>query len=710
MRPYPFDSATPPGSSPLDLTEGMPPPGGPGGYPPPPAYPNQPDYAAYPEDYTTNLPVVQRPNRLRWFMRGLGALILLFVLAVGWLAITAPLSKSLKPLTPPSITLLADDGSPIARRGAIIDKPVDAAALPKNVTNAFLAIEDRRFRSHWGIDPRGILRAFFHNMSRGSVHEGGSTITQQLAKNSFLDSDRTAARKAREVMIAFWLEAWLSKDEILSRYLSNVYFGDNVYGLRAAAKHYFNRAPEDLSIGQAAMLAGLVKAPSRLAPTVNLQGARDRQKLVVAAMADAGFIDKAVAENVRPARLAVDRIRPLPDGTYFADWVLPEARDRAGEIVTETTVKTTLDRRLQNAAERAVKRAGLRQAQIAMVAMRPDGRVVAMVGGKSYADSPFNRATQARRQPGSAFKLFVYLAALRSGMTPDSMIDDEPITIADWSPKNSDGRYEGPITLRRAFAKSSNVAAARLIQKVGVANVIRAARDLGISTPIPSEATIALGTSTVSLLELTSAYAAVAAEAYPVEARGLEEVHDRSWYENLTARSHPLTGRVRDQMLDLLSASAETGTGRQAALSVDTFGKTGTTQDNRDALFIGFANGLVCGVWVGNDDNTPNAGLSGGGIPARVWRDFMQQALGVGPAHAAEAASDAEIDPDADNAIDPDAGTALPLEGELQGLGLNLHIGRDGSIEINRSNRDDQEPRPRRDDRAPPPDRPDEEQ
>jgi penicillin-binding protein 1A len=709
MRPYPFDPATVPGSrqGPLELTEGLPPPGGRADSPPN----GRLDYSDYLAQTDEGLleqppehPSRRRAGRWRWVTRGLGALILLFVLAVGWLAVTAPLSKSLKPLTPPSITLLADDGTPIARRGAIIDKPVDAATLPKNVTNAFLAIEDRRFRSHWGVDPRGILRAFFHNLTAGRLHEGGSTITQQLAKNAFLDSDRTATRKAREVMIAFWLEAWLSKDQILSRYLSNVYFGDNVYGLRAAAKHYFNRQPENLSIGQAAMLAGLVKAPSRLAPTVNLKGARDRQKLVVAAMADAGFIDKATAADVAPARLASSRITPLPDGTYFADWVLPEARDRAGEIVTETTVKTTLDRRLQRAAEHAVKRVGLRQAQIALVAMRPDGRVVAMVGGKSYADSPFNRATQARRQPGSAFKLFVYLAALRSGMTPDSMVDDSPITIADWSPKNADGKYLGPITLRQAFAKSSNVAAARLIQKVGVSKVIQAARDLGISTPIPSEATIALGTSTVSLLELTSAYAAVADESYPVSARGLEEVRDRSWIESLTVRSHPLTGTIRDEMLDLLSASAETGTGRQAALSVKTYGKTGTTQDSRDALFIGFANGLVCGVWVGNDDNKPNAGLSGGGIPARVWRDFMTSALGIGPAAVPTPAADDAIDPDEGNMIDPDAGTTtLPIEGDINGLGLNLHIGKDGSIQINRSNRNDESGPPRRDDRAPPP-------
>ncbi|GGA51156.1 transglycosylase domain-containing protein [Sphingomonas psychrolutea] len=707
MRSFPFG---PTGGAPserddddaLELTGGMPPP------------PRQDDNPARDDDYgvyTTNLPVVQRPSRWRWVPRGVAAAIVLFVVAVGWLAVTAPLSKSLQPPTPPSITLLADDGTPIARRGAILDPPVDAAKLPKTVTNAFLAIEDRRFRSHWGIDPRGIARAFFHNMTSKGRDQGGSTITQQLAKNAFLDSDRTAARKIREVMIAFWLEAWLSKDQILSRYLSNVYFGDNVYGLRAAARHYFGRTPENLSIAQAAMLAGLVKAPSKLAPTVNLQGARDRAKLVVAAMVAAGFLDKADAAAVRPARIVRDRTQILPNGTYFADWVLPEARDQAGEIVTETTVQTTLDRRLQKAAERAVKRAGLRDAQIALVAMRPDGRVVAMVGGKSYADSPFNRATQAQRQPGSAFKLFVYLAAMRHGMTPDSAIDDEPITIAKWSPKNSDGRYLGPISLRQAFARSSNVAAARITQQVGVASVIQAARDLGVSTPIPNEATIALGTSSMSLLELTAAYASVAAEHYPVRPRGLEGEPERGVLATLTDRSRALSGDLHDHMLDLLSASAETGTGRAAALSVPTYGKTGTTQDNRDALFIGFANGLVCGVWVGNDDNTPNAGLSGGGIPARVWRDFMQSALGVGPAVAPEPEPET-VDPDAGNGIDEtlenflDPANIPDVEGEIPGVGRVRLRGGELDFQPNRPGDPDRGPRPRRDrsdERAPPP-------
>ncbi|MFM9827166.1 MAG: transglycosylase domain-containing protein [Sphingomonas sp.] len=701
MRYSPFDSG-PPGrerrpwrgdNAPLELTGGMPPPdsafGGPS------ALDDDLDERPWDDqpwvEGQAEAPPRRRFRWFRWAVRGVAALFLLFMLLVGWLALTAPLSKSLEPPTPPQITLLAADGTPIARRGAIIGKPVDAASLPPHVPQAFLAIEDRRFFSHWGVDPWGIARAMAHNIAAGRMREGGSTITQQLAKNAFLDSDRTAGRKLREAMIAFWLEAWLTKNDILSRYLSNVYFGDNVYGLSAAAKHYFSTTPARLTVSQAAMLAGLVKAPSRLAPTGNLKGARDRQKLVVGAMAEAGFLSTAQAADAGPARLKTDSASTLPDGTYFADWVLPAARDQAGAINAASRVSTTLDARLQRAAERAVRQAGLKKAQVAIVAMRPDGRVVAMVGGKSYADSPFNRATQARRQPGSAFKLFVYLAALRSGLTPDSMVEDAPVTIGQWSPRNSDGRYRGQITLREAFARSSNVAAARLTQQVGVAAVIRAARDLGISTPLPSEATIALGTANVSLLELTGAYAAVAANAYPVQARGLEAAEDRGWFSVLTGRSSSLGSRVHDDMLDLLASSIDSGTGRQAALSIRSYGKTGTSQDNRDALFMGFANDLVVGVWVGNDDNSPNPGLSGGGIPARIWRNFMQNALGVAPAvratPASDSGADAEADPDA--LTGPDSGpidTPIKgIEGSFSGFGLNLELGRDGTINVNRA-------------------------
>ncbi|WP_394663413.1 transglycosylase domain-containing protein [uncultured Sphingomonas sp.] len=696
MRPDPFN----PDRVPLDR-------------PYEPVGPHYPLYDAETQSWsfgTDEAPEDARPRRRirwgRWIMRGMGAGIIMLVIAIIWLAVTAPLSRSLQPPTPPSITLTADDGTPIARRGAIIGAPVDAAKLPAHVREAFMAIEDRRFYSHWGVDPRGILRAAWHNVGSGGVREGGSTITQQLAKNAFLDSDRTAGRKIREAMIAFWLEAWLTKDEILSRYLSNVYFGDNVYGITAASKHYFGRTPDKLNIGQAAMLAGLVKAPSRLAPTTNLKGARARQAVVVAAMEDAGFLTKAEADAVQPQRVLASRPETLPSGTYFADWVLPEARDQAGEIKTEATVQTTLNPRLQRIAERTVRSAGLNQAQVALVAMRPDGRVVAMVGGKDYSKSPFNRATQARRQPGSAFKLFVYLAALRSGMTPDSTIEDEPIDIAGWKPRNSDGRYLGKITLRQAFARSSNVAAARLTQAVGVKSVIKAARDLGITTPIPNEATIALGTSTVSLLELTAAYAAVANESYPVAARGLNDVKEKGWYQSLTERKTGFASAVHDGMLDLLSSSIKTGTGRQALLTVDAYGKTGTTQDSRDALFMGFARDLVVGVWVGNDDNTPNPGLSGGGVPARIWRAFMQSALDIPPVAAPVVME--EADPDAiTNGMGEEAMPAEtdPVGDIIQGLGIDLKTGEDGSISIGPGRRRGERPPPGPDDRRPPDER-----
>ena len=657
-------------------------------------------------------PVVLPKSRLRIILRRVRwaflILLALFVLLVGYLAITAPLSRSLQPIAAPRITLLAADGTAIARRGAIIDKPVIIADLPAHVPQAFMAIEDRRFRQHWGIDPWGIARAAWNNMKAGGVREGGSTITQQLAKVAFLDADRTFGRKMREVLIAFWLEARLSKDEILARYLSNVYFGDNVYGLRAASQHYFSVAPEKLSVGQTAMLAGLLKAPSKLAPTGNLQGAQARQALVVASMVDAGFIDQATAHRAGPARLKLKTVRTIPTGTWFADWALPQARDLSGAVYAEQDVKTTLDRKLQRFAERAVRNAGLRNADIALVAMRPDGQVVAMVGGRTYADSAFNRATQARRQPGSTFKLFVYLAALRAGMSPDDLIDDSPLTLAGWTPKNSGGKYRGKITLREAFAISSNVAAVRLAEQVGRKNVIRAARDLGVRSPFADDATLALGSSGTTLIEMTAAYAAVAGNRYPVRPRGLPEISE-SWFDSVWGRQHSFDERrMLPDLKDLLSAVVDKGTGRAAALTTATYGKTGTSQDNRDALFIGFAGDLVTGVWIGNDDNTPLSGVSGGGLPARVWRDFMASALGVQSKVAARAAEEAEEQAAAENETEVDLGNAgLTIDGKIGDLGIGIRIGPDGiGIETTPADRTPAPAPPERDDALPPAERP----
>ena len=576
-------------------------------------------------DQAEEIEAAKKPRRWPIYLYSVAGVLLLTLI---WLILTAPLSRALEPLDDPALLLLSDDGHAIARRGAVKEAPVEVDKLNPQTPAAFVAIEDRRFYRHWGIDPRGIGRAMLANLRGGGVRQGGSTITQQLAKTNFLSGDRTIKRKAQEVIIAFWLEAWLTKQEILSRYLSSVYFGDGVYGLRAAAHHYFKRDPENLGLAQSAMLAGMVQAPSRLAPTHNLVPAQKRSRLVLHAMADTG----AISEGRTSVRLArpVGQASKVPTGSYFADWVTPYAQSAQPPDFGEVKVTTTLDRDLQRLAVRAVTRAPLGKAQVALVAMRPDGRVVAMAGGKNYSESPFNRVTQARRQPGSAFKLFVYLAALRAGWTPDSMIEDEPITIGGWTPVNSDGVYRGRITLREAFARSSNAATVRLSEAVGHNNVIRAARDLGITTVLPEKPSLALGTASVSLLELTSAYAAVASGRFPIVARGLPGERPPEGLAAFFRRDGSLDRR-RDwaPMLDLLYAAANNGTGRRAALAVPTFGKTGTTQDNRDALFIGFAGDLVVGVWVGRDDYASLGKMTGGTVPAQIWRNFMTSALAV---------------------------------------------------------------------------------
>ncbi|MDZ7893729.1 MAG: PBP1A family penicillin-binding protein [Sphingobium sp.] len=616
---------------------------------------------------------------------GVSIFILLFWITVGWLAITAPLSKSLRPIAPPSLTLRASDGSMIARRGASVDDPVDVTKLPKHVGQAFVAIEDRRFYGHWGVDPRGIARAMWHNATTSGSSQGGSTITQQLAKLVFLNSDRTLGRKAREALVAMWIEAWLTKDEILSRYLSTVYFGDNVYGLRAAARHYFDKRPEDLKVGEAAMLAGLMKAPSRLAPSHNLDGARARQALVVQAMKEEGFISADTATRVRPAKLHLVAVQSETRSTYFADWIMPAARQSTDDAYGPEEVKTTLDARLQKLAEHSVARAGS-GLQVALVAMKPDGSVVAMVGGQRYADSHFNRATQARRQPGSTFKLFVYLAALRAGMRPDDKVEDKPLTIGNWSPANAGGRYRGEITLKQAFAQSSNVAAVRIAQQVGIDAVIRAARDLGVQSALGNDPSLALGTSGITLVELCQAYAAVASGHYPVRAHGLPE-EEKGWLDGWWNGPKSLSGDEEDGLKEMLAAVVDSGTGRGAALETDVFGKTGTSQDNRDALFVGFAGGLVTAVWVGRDDNKPVPGLAGGGMPARIWRSFMSGALGVEPKGAKVPVT---VDPDVGNMSDI-------LDAVSNGVTIGIDAANDGISAIR------QEMRARREEDVPPP-------
>jgi len=602
-----------------------------------------------------------RPPRTRrwWIVRGIAALLGLFILLMAWLAITAPLSKSLQPIAPPQITLLASDGTPIARSGAVVDRPVAVRDLPPHVVHAFLAIEDRRFYEHWGVDPRGLARALWSNVSGSGITQGGSTITQQLAKMSFLTPERSLTRKAREMLIAFWLEAWLSKDDILGRYLSNAYFGDNVYGLRAASLHYFYRQPERLTPEQAILLAGLVQAPSRFAPTHNPQAARRRADLVRQAMVAAGYLSAAEARTLPRATLDVRRVRDLPSGTYFADWAMPQARAMTETSYESLRLKTALDARLQALAERVVARAPLGGAQVALVAMRRDGAVVAMVGGRDYRSSSFNRATQAQRQPGSTFKLFVWLAALDAGMRGDDLVDDTPIEQGSYRPRNAGNRYRGQIPLREAFVHSSNVVAVRLYNKVGGDAVIREARGLGLEGALPEgDPSLALGTSSASLIDMTAAFAGVAANRWPVQPHAFA-APEPGWFDWLFDRQKSHSARVHEDIETMLRAAVNRGTGRQAQLPIANFGKTGTTQDNRDALFIGYAGDLVVGVWVGRDDNKPLAGVNGGGVPARIWRDFMRQAVAAAaprrPVVQPAEPEDADI-ADEDDEADEDTG------------------------------------------------------
>jgi len=562
-----------------------------------------------------------------WLSRVVAGLLFLLILAVAWLAITAPLSKSLEPVEPPLITLLAADGTPIARKGANVDAPVRIRELPPHVAQAFIAIEDRRFYDHWGVDPWGIARAAWGNLTSDRT-QGGSTITQQLAKFTFLTPERSLTRKAREALIAFWLEAWLTKDEILERYLSNAYFGDNAYGLRAASLHYFFRQPENLKPEQAAMLAGLMQAPSRYAPTNNFKLAESRMRTVIAAMVDAGYLSQAQARAMRTPVLDVRSRNDVPTGTYFADWALPEARKLAEGGYVRSTLRTTLDARLQAAARDAIARYRPSGAQAALVAMRRNGEVVAMVGGSDYSESPFNRATQAKRQPGSTFKLFVYLAALRKGWKPDDTIENTAFTSGAYQPRNSGGNYSQTITLAEAFARSSNVAAVRLFNEVGDRAVIEAARDLGVSSKLArGDPSLALGTSGMSLIELTAAYAGVAANSFPIEPTAFP-VAEQGFIGSLFDGRDSLSRSQHAAIEAMLRGAINHGTGRAAMLSGPNYGKTGTSQDNRDALFVGYAGEYVVGVWIGNDDNSPLNGVSGGSAPARIWKDFMRRASG----------------------------------------------------------------------------------
>jgi penicillin-binding protein 1A len=567
-----------------------------------------------------------------WGVMGLGGVIAYHA------AQLPPIDQLTVPKRPPNIAILSADGTLIANRGETGGRTVSIRELPPALPRAFVAIEDRRFYSHYGIDPIGITRAMVRNLSSRGVAQGGSTLTQQLAKNLFLTQDRTFSRKIQEAILAVWLERTYSKDQILELYLNRVYFGSGAYGVEAAAQRYFGKSARAVNVAEAAMLAGLVQAPSRLAPNRNPAAAERRAQMVIAAMVEQGVITEgsAKAALVAPAE-AVERDGPNTI-SYSADYVIDVLDDFIGAVEGDVTVLTSIDPRIQLAAEtaltEALTREGVKQgvSQGAMVAMAPDGAVRALVGGRSYARSQFNRATAARRQPGSSFKPFVYLAAVDAGLTPDTIRDDSPVTVRGWSPENYSRDFRGPVTLQTALSLSLNTVAVKLGQEVSPRSVVRVAQRLGIASPLQANASLALGTSEVTPLEMTAAYAAFANGGQGVTPYIIREVKAANG-KVLYKREGSGIGTVIDgarlpMMNSMMRETLLTGTGRKAEIpGWEAGGKTGTTQDFRDAWFVGYTSRLVASVWLGNDDNSPMKRVSGGGLPSEIWGRFMRSAL-----------------------------------------------------------------------------------
>ncbi len=550
-------------------------------------------------------------------------------------AFLPPTSEWQVPARPPNVKIVAANGELLANRGDTGGEAVRLEQLPPYLPNAVIAIEDRRFRSHFGVDPVGLARAVYTNFTSGRLQQGGSTLTQQLAKNLFLEQDRTIKRKIQELVLAFWLEAEYSKDEILEMYLNRVYLGSGAYGVDAAARRYFGKSARLLTIPEAATIAGLLKAPSRYSPARNPDLAEDRAQLVLAAMNEEGYITGDEAKNALAAPAKVVRRYTTASENYAADWVMDVLPHFIGSIETDIVVDTTIDPKMQRAAEQAL-RSALKEnrekygvSQGAVVTLDTAGAVKALVGGADYSKSQFNRAAYAKRQPGSSFKPFVYLAALENGLSPQTIRQDQPVRFGNWSPQNYSKDYYGPVTLTRALSLSLNTVAAQLTYEVGAGTVADTAKRLGVTSEMKNNLSIALGTSEVTPLEIAGAYVPFSNGGYgvlPHVIRRIKTVDGKTLY----SRSGDGRGRVIDRRLVgemnmMMSETLVTGTGRKARLESGrpAGGKTGTSQDFRDAWFIGYTGNLTTAVWFGNDDNSPTRKASGGGLPATVWKEVM---------------------------------------------------------------------------------------
>jgi penicillin-binding protein 1A len=533
------------------------------------------------------------------------------------------------------IRVRAADGTVIQSLGPSFGRWLDINQLPSEMKDAMVAVEDRRYYIHPGVDPIGITRSLYVRAIDGRWTQGGSTITQQLARNIYLNSNKEFGRKIREVILALAMETKFSKDQILELYLNKVYFGGGAYGVDAASRKFFDHGAEDLSLAEAAIIAGLVKAPSHYSPTADAQAAIDRATVVVGVMQDAGMISAAEAAEVKPADVKMAKQQPQDSVRYFTDWVLPQLDGLIDETEKPIDVWTTLDLKMQRAATAAIAANAPRGAQGALVSIDRDGAVKAMVGGTDYVTSNYNRAVTAVRQPGSAWKLFVYLAALEAGFRPEDIVEDKPVEIEGWQPKNSSGNYDGEISLRTAFAYSKNTVAAQLGQEVGTSSIANMARRFGITTPINTQPSMVLGTSETRVIDMTQAFASVGSNGRSITPYGISKVttiDGEILYTAKPARSVQLVEDwVAASMTDLMQTAVATGTGRAANIGRPVAGKTGTTSSNKDGWFLGFSSGLTTGVWMGRDDARSIGGLEGGRAPAQAWAAYMRVAVSGRP-------------------------------------------------------------------------------
>lgn len=534
-----------------------------------------------------------------------------------------------------NIRIRSADGKLLVQLGPNLGEWIPYDEIPATMRAAMIAVEDKRFRHHPGVDPIGMARSIKVRLQTGRFTQGGSTITQQLARNIFLNNSRNFGRKLKEAVLALALEAKFSKDQILELYLNRVYFGGGAYGIDAASRTFFGHGANRLSLGEATIIAGLVKAPSNYSPTADVEAARGRADVVLKSMVDNGFVSASAAANVDPAKIVVQQGAKQNSIRYFTDWALPQLDTLIDESSEPIEVWTTLDTGMQAAADRAINANAPKGAQGALVALDRDGAVRAMIGGRDYVSSIYNRATQAQRQPGSSFKLFVYLAALESGMKPTTTLVDEPVDVEGWRPRNSTRSYLGPVSLREAFARSINTISAKIGAELGFGTIADMARRFGITSPLSTYPSMVLGTSDVRLLDMTRAYASVANQGLSVSPYAITKVTSsdgRLLYRHSADEQRTLVAPwVAAGMTDLLQTAVMSGTGRAAQIGRPVAGKTGTTQSNKDGWFIGFSSGITAGVWMGRDDARAIAGLQGGTAPARAFHDFMVRAVANRP-------------------------------------------------------------------------------